>query len=292
MIITIMSCKKNISRQKAIRETWLKDLKPPHQAFFFVGDSLEDKLEEDTIHLKCPDDYRSLPIKQFKCLEFINNNFDYDYTFNCDDDTYVVIDRLLNNNFKDYVGYPSVSYDGSYRYAYGGSGFILSKNAISKMMIFKDSKIVYTHPWADSLFGLLATILKIDFTQDLKFNMGKYNNGIKQLIIKNDGIEFKGEGTPIAIPNKTNNLITSHFINEENFYKIYNHFYGEEKIENKYIIKSEFTGIDFIFKEIEGKWYYEFNNTKEGPFEYLEYAEHHARKKDELWKRNNLISES
>ena len=287
-----MTCLKNKDKQKAIRDTWIKKIPPNVQYYFFMGNDGPDRIEEDVIYLNCLDDYKSLPVKQFKCLTFLLDKFpDLDFTFNCDDDTYVVPERLVGCNPTDYMGYPTIAWDRNYRYAYGGAGFFLSNTAIKNLLLFKDMDIINSYPWADSLIGLLMHMTKVPFTEDYRFNMGKYNNGLKQICQSGQTIG-DGQGTPVALPTKENNLITSHFIDIETFYKIYDHFYGEGIIQNKYLIKSEYTSIHYTIFEKHGEWYYHRGCgrtafTKDiGSFGFPEFAERAALEEDQdLYKK-------
>ena len=274
MIVTIMSCQKNVERQNAIRKTWAQDIHSPHKYFFFVGGHHKDEIIGDTIYLNCPDNYRWLPLKQFKGISFVRDIFNPDKTFNCDDDTYVVWDRLKNYKEIDYTGYPVSSYDGSYSYAHGGAGFFLSRKAMNNLSIFKDTNVVKNHIWADSLVGLIMHLTGIPFIGDDNFFMGKYNQGKKIMVFdeKNNFIETKGEGTPAAFPNKFNKLITSHFIKPEQFNLIYNHFkYGEKNIDNQYIRNYDFGNVRFF--ENNGLWYFQYQENEIGPYESINAVE-------------------
>ena len=119
--IAIMSCVKNAERREAVRRTWVKDIPFGIDYFFFVG----HVGVSDAISLPCGDAYEDCAFKQIEMIKFVK---DYDYVFFCDDDTYVVIDRLMLCGFEahDYMGCPCMLYEECVA-AHGGAGFWMSK---------------------------------------------------------------------------------------------------------------------------------------------------------------------
>jgi len=129
IIITVLSCKKNASLRKCILNTWAKNISV--EVFFIVGDNYT-RIEDNILYIDCPDDYLNHSHKQIDALRFLYDK-DFTHIFCCDDDTYVVIDRLLNCGYEDhdYMG-ATVYTSNRVAYAYGGSGFFLSKKAVEK----------------------------------------------------------------------------------------------------------------------------------------------------------------
>lgn len=118
-----MSCVKNTHRRESIRKTWGKQSSV--EISFFVGGQ-----STDTVCLPCGDFYGDCAEKQLLMIDYCQN---YDYAFFCDDDTYVVVDRLLSCGFEnhDYMG---SGYQTKGSYAHGGSGYFLSQKAMRSIL--------------------------------------------------------------------------------------------------------------------------------------------------------------
>ena len=108
IFVAIKSCHQYYHRADAQRETWLKHLPPEVDYKFILGKSLlptKRMPRPDELHLNVSDHYYGLPEKiQAACLWIVAQG--YDYAFFCDDDTYVVPERMLAAVpvGKDYVG--------------------------------------------------------------------------------------------------------------------------------------------------------------------------------------------
>jgi len=116
------------------------------------------------LHLPCPDDYASLSQKTRWFCRWALANRAFDYLFKCDDDTYLVPDRLLGMDLSgvDYLGgewTPSVGY------ASGGAGYFLSHNAASIVA----SELTQTQWAEDLLVGSLLHDQGIRFNSDARF---------------------------------------------------------------------------------------------------------------------------
>jgi hypothetical protein len=89
-ILLIFNCKKYRFKALKQKETWLKDfILMPY--FHVIGnpeltnDYLFD-FDENTLYVKTPDNYNSLPKKVIAAFEAINNEYTYKYIFKTDDD--------------------------------------------------------------------------------------------------------------------------------------------------------------------------------------------------------------
>ena len=136
ILIAIASCERDSNNgfNQAVRDTWLNNSKVDYKFFRGTGNSSN---KEDEILLDCPDDYLSLPYKTHEIMRWAADR-DYNYIFKCDTDTYVVLENLLNSDFKnwDYIGHfnapigvPNVVYNKLYTWASGGSGYFVSNKA-------------------------------------------------------------------------------------------------------------------------------------------------------------------
>jgi glycosyltransferase involved in cell wall biosynthesis len=130
MFILITSCEKNQSFRDALRETWLKDV--PNY-LFIVGGAEKTHIQDDILYVKAKDNYASIPEKQLQALQYCSSHIQFEHIFMCDDDAYVVVDRLLDSDYNlyDYYGGgPIRQWDIPY-YATGGPGICLSKKAVN-----------------------------------------------------------------------------------------------------------------------------------------------------------------
>jgi hypothetical protein len=203
ILIGIISCHDHYHQHQDVRETWLRGCPVDHK--FFVGAGghprnptrmlewswhsrcsyhepipydmqfeeprIYPPLLSDEIILPCPDTYKYLPYKTQGLHRYVVEN-GYDFTFQCNVDTYVFVDRLLRSDFvkHDYVGwatdgalhekeyicdefkpYQSIRRENGVRdtclpWASGGSGYWLSRRA---------SEIIAKEPithWAEDLW--------------------------------------------------------------------------------------------------------------------------------------------
>lgn len=136
ILTAILTCSATQKRANACLETWVKDIKPPHE-YYFYGDSLQSKTMNKTWNCT-PDEGECrgrLPKKTHKMLKK-SLEYDWDFLFKCDDDTYVVHDKLSKlldkyNPSEDlYIG--SAMWGKGFKYAQGGAGYILTRTAVIK----------------------------------------------------------------------------------------------------------------------------------------------------------------
>lgn len=135
ILTSILTCSKTQKRANACLETWVKDIKPPHE-YYFYGDSLQSKTMDKTWN-STPDEGElrgRLPEKTYKML-IESLKHEWDFLFKCDDDSFVVfhklIDLLKNYNPSDnlYIGNKIVN---PFPYAQGGAGYALTRSAVEK----------------------------------------------------------------------------------------------------------------------------------------------------------------
>lgn len=92
LFIAIASAHCNEERRRAVRETWLPRLLPAMTARFFVGQGPAVE-EPNLVQLEAPDGYFQLWEKMREAMRYALC-YEWDYYFKCDDDTYVVPERL------------------------------------------------------------------------------------------------------------------------------------------------------------------------------------------------------
>ncbi len=234
--VFIMSCAATGNRRQSMRDTWLKDLPPnvPHR--FFLGQHDNYSFVVDETMLPCLDDYQHCSDKQRMMLEAARDG--YDYVFFCDDDTYVVVDRLLDLDYiaqHDYIGCPCPIEDGVMM-AHGGAGFWLSQKAIREGLAQESPETIYS----DRLVGHLMHRAGIKLHADFRFNLGKY---------------VGDKGYANLLPNKANAYVSAHFVKPHQFTYLYEHFHrGIPGLPNSYPMN--FFGKRVDFSERAGRWWY------------------------------------
>ena len=135
ILTTILTCTATQNRADACLGTWVRDIKKPHD-YLFYGDHKQSISMAKT--LDCTPDLgehrQRLPEKTFKMLVKALD-YEWDFLFKCDDDTFVTFDRLIdllkNYNFNDdlYIGCKIVN---PFPYGQGGAGFVLTRSAVKK----------------------------------------------------------------------------------------------------------------------------------------------------------------
>ena len=137
ILTTILTCSSAQDMADASSSTWVRDIQLPHE-YYFYGDSLQSKTMENTWNCE-PDDGESrfrLPEKTYKML-IKSLQYEWDFLFKCDDDTYVNFDKLIeflkdyDANLDWYIGKEIVN---PFPYAQGGAGYILTRTAVKKCL--------------------------------------------------------------------------------------------------------------------------------------------------------------
>lgn len=124
LLIAVKSCMADMKTgHPAIRDGWGKHLVDADLKFF-VGRALANT-KPDEIVLNVPDDYMSLSYKTKAMLSWSVEQ-GYDYTFLCDNDTFLIPDRLMKSGFERYDYSAEVEHKG---YFNGGAGYFVSRKA-------------------------------------------------------------------------------------------------------------------------------------------------------------------
>jgi len=196
IIILILSGKDNIDRRQAQRDTWLKNINVPFK--FMLGG--EESQEPDVLWTDSPDD--NLPRKLLSAYHRISNTSEFDYIFTCDDDTYVVVERLLSCGFEDHMYMGTRWLD----HAEGGAGFFLSRKAIERFTQVPLDHPTLTGP-SDVAIGHLAKMYTVYLHEDERFVQG-YSNKKRH-----------GE-----LPTPLNDKITSHYLDSDLMHRVHSQF--------------------------------------------------------------------
>lgn len=134
ILVGICSCVSAKEKRNAVRDTWLQHQEKGIKCQFFVGGTvpLADE-KKDTVVLNVPDGYDELPEKVRAFMLYALANYDFDWLFKCDDDTYLRLDRLaeLADPQYDLIGDAMVERRLS---PGGGSGYFLSRRMVQKII--------------------------------------------------------------------------------------------------------------------------------------------------------------
>ncbi len=138
-------------RQRAVRETWAKHIKAPHEFKFFVGNTHEGPVPDDMVKVDAGDGYLELPWKIQKAAQYgLDNGFDI--LFKCDDDTFVTphLIPFLEKTDVDYGGYiwKDISVG-------GGAGYIWSRKAMQAAANATRAQFAEGNDYEDWAFALV-----------------------------------------------------------------------------------------------------------------------------------------
>ena len=193
-ILVIYSCRNYLdTRIKAIRETWLKDVKLLGIPYvILVGDG-DDQMQGDILALDVADTYEELPQKSLKLYEWIHSHTDAQFVLKIDDDCFLdakeyfyslsyrkhhyygrvlershtTMNRLWHQD-KSHSFRARHSIDKSptpSTYADGGSSYCLSRLAITKLLksanTAEGQHLVHSSYMEDKLVGDLLSLSKI-----------------------------------------------------------------------------------------------------------------------------------
>lgn len=135
ILVGICSCTQARDRRDGVRRTWLRQREAGIECVFFLGgdNSLTDKDEEDTVRLDAPDGYNELPAKVFSFFRHALENYEFDWLFKCDDDTYLDLHRLAGLCDPDYdlVGDAMIN---TRRAPSGGAGYLLKRSIVERLV--------------------------------------------------------------------------------------------------------------------------------------------------------------
>lgn len=107
VLIGILTCDKYNSRADGIRNSWLKLIPSNYRVLFIHGrPGQPEGVEGDCLYLDCPESYEMLPRKVHAFLKYCLSNFEFDYLFKTDDDSYLDLERFISFDRQgaDYIG--------------------------------------------------------------------------------------------------------------------------------------------------------------------------------------------
>lgn len=150
----VLSCHAMPERRAACRETWIKDAPRDTRCVFFAGEppqnSKKPPYEPDLVQVDSKDGYRDAPQKEAAFFRHALRNYDFEWLYLCDDDTYTRLDRLpqLIGEVRSISPMPGLvgNYGSSNGYLCGGAGVLLHRSAVETLA---------EHPeaWPDTTWG-------------------------------------------------------------------------------------------------------------------------------------------
>lgn len=122
-------------KRDAVRRTWLQYSQQGIECLFFTGGGISLSSEElkDTVLLDAPDGYNELPAKVFSFFRYALENYDFNWLFKCDDDTYLDLSRLSDLTLPEYDLIGDVMLD-QRKAPSGGAGYFLSRTMVKKIV--------------------------------------------------------------------------------------------------------------------------------------------------------------
>lgn len=140
ILVSILTCSQTQMQANACFNTWVQDIKPPHD-YIFYGDKRQSGFMENTWNCS-PDEGEArcrLPEKTYKMLKK-SLDYDWDFLFKCDDDTYLEFSRLeeflkkYNPKEDLYIGCMIGKGIKPFPYAQGGAGYALTRSSVEKCL--------------------------------------------------------------------------------------------------------------------------------------------------------------
>ncbi|XP_014476379.1 PREDICTED: beta-1,3-galactosyltransferase 6 [Dinoponera quadriceps] len=205
LVVLILSSPDNLERRDTIRKTWLVDHNAMVRPLFVVGTldilpeqrntllSERDKFNDLLLLPRLQDSYGTLTKKVLHALKSTYEHYDFDFLLKCDDDSYVLVHRILKEldrweskgtrrelYWGFFNGRAQVKRSGPWKetdwilcdyylpYALGG-GYILSYNLVK--FIASNTDILKLHNSEDVSVGLwLAPLANIERKHDVRFD--------------------------------------------------------------------------------------------------------------------------
>lgn len=205
LVILILSSPDNLEQRATIRKTWLAQKQATVKHFFVIGtldllseqrDTLQSekrKFNDLLLLSRIPDSYGTLTKKLLYALKEVYKYYDFNFLLKCDDDTFVLVHKLLKELDKweskgtkkelywgFFNGKAQVKRSGPWKetdwilcdyylpYALGG-GYALSYNLVK--FIASNTDILKLHKAEDVSVGLwLAPLANIERRHDVRFD--------------------------------------------------------------------------------------------------------------------------
>jgi hypothetical protein len=131
LIIAVVGCRAYFTRLATVRASWATQAHDDVEIVYVVGrggTAMPDWVTE----LDAPDDYEGLPIKVHALHRWLRDR-DFAWLFKCDDDSFVVVDRVLAVARGMAPGVFLGAPDFHPNFAGGGAGYIMTRDASRRL---------------------------------------------------------------------------------------------------------------------------------------------------------------
>ena len=184
ILVGVCSCHAARDRREACRETWLSQLPDGIAYKFFLGNKPKEEGKKpgteahqhlpeedwsDVVQLNVNDSYAYLPSKGIAFYQYAVENYEFDWLFKCDDDTYVALERLesLCRSDCDLIGDVSVLKRSS---PSGGAGYLMNRRLVERFV--EHAHEVPETGAEDVIFGRMASDLGARLRADKRLYLG------------------------------------------------------------------------------------------------------------------------
>lgn len=225
ILVSILTHEGTQSSADACIKTWVKDIKAPHEYYFCGSKAQSQKMDRTWDCEPNHGEHRNrLPEKTYKMLtESLKH--EWDFLFKCDDDTFVVFDKLIdllknyNPNDELYIGLPIVNESKRFEdeggkpiaYAQGGAGYVLTRGAVRKCI--KSLEHIYNDKF------------KNQKAEDYSVALALIEQGIKLTATKwltSHTPDRARKNQALCVDDIVNqNVITTHYVGPETMLRIY-----------------------------------------------------------------------
>jgi len=206
IVIGLLSCDKYEARADLCRKTWIKHAKDVDIPVYFLrGGAKEFRQQGDVLYFPVPTSYETLPQRTRAFAEWFLKNTDADVAFKADDDTFISVERLASYENLDkplFGNAPGGPYNS---WISGGAGYGLSRCA---------AEIIAAH--------MTVSI----GAEDLYVTRTLRQHGIQPYFEQPRKFISWGADKPDRIPQKGNNIISTHQIPTELWWRVYRDMYG------------------------------------------------------------------
>ena len=214
LVIAVVGCRRNLIRMATVRSSWAHAPPPDVEVLFFVGDGPE-RVPSWVVQLDAPDDYGSLPLKVHAAHRWLQGRA-FDWLFKCDDDTYVVIDRLQ----REAAGLQPGEFLGSSGFhpvfASGGAGYLMPAEASAALARMDPPP----EGPEDVLFSQRLAALGYAFrsTDRLRYDC-----------------------KPQDLPRRRNHIVTCHWLNPRSMRRLHDEFVGAQRSQD--VAEAQYRGV-------------------------------------------------
>lgn len=152
----ILSCHAMPGRRAACRETWIKDSPRDTRCVFFAGrppGGTPPPYEPGLVQVESGDGYQDAPQKEAAFFRHALRDYNFEWLYLCDDDTYTRLDRLpqLIGEVSRISPMPGLAgnYGCSSGYLCGGAGMLLHRTTVEAL-------VQHPEAWPDTTWGDVA----------------------------------------------------------------------------------------------------------------------------------------